>query len=307
MTSVEPTPRRQLLKAAAVTAGGLAAASALGKPAAAAAPAKRPKICAFIKFVQQLPYPELAERIAEMGFDGIEATVRDGGHVLPERVEEDLPRLVEALRKHQLDITVMASSVSRVDQPHTEKVLRTAARLGVKRYRMQYYRYQANRSVTEQLARLRPVVKDLVQMNRELGLTALYQNHAGARFVGAPVWDLPELFHGYAAKDIGVAFDIRHATVEGGLAWPLHFSRVQSQLGAVYVKDFRWTDARQPVNVPLGKGRVDRAFFETLRRLPYRGVISLHVEYLHKGGLQKNLTALRDDLKTLRGLLKLDA
>ncbi|MCA9179006.1 MAG: hypothetical protein KDB14_31295, partial [Planctomycetales bacterium] len=27
-------------------------------------------ICAFIKFVQALPYDELADRIAEMGFDG---------------------------------------------------------------------------------------------------------------------------------------------------------------------------------------------------------------------------------------------
>ena len=91
------------------------------------------KICAFVKFLQSLSYEQLAETIAELGFDGIEATVRDRGHVLPERVEEDLPKLVEALEKHDLEITVMASSVNSVDQPHTEKVLRTAFSLGVKR------------------------------------------------------------------------------------------------------------------------------------------------------------------------------
>ena len=57
------------------------------------------EFCAFIKFLQDLTYPDLARKIREMGFDGIEATVRDGGHVLPERVEEDLPRLVGALEK----------------------------------------------------------------------------------------------------------------------------------------------------------------------------------------------------------------
>ena len=46
-----------------------------------------------------------AETIKELGFDGIEATVRKKGHVLPERVEDDLPRLVEALQKHDLEVT----------------------------------------------------------------------------------------------------------------------------------------------------------------------------------------------------------
>ncbi|MDP6447596.1 MAG: hypothetical protein QF805_27615, partial [Pirellulaceae bacterium] len=135
-------------------AAGVATTSlaALGPPVLAQqqqrqADDKRNRICAFIKFVQDLPYDELAERIAEMGFDGIEATVRNGGHVLPERVEDDLPKLVEALEKHGLEISVMASNVNSVKQPLTEKVLRTAARLGVRTYRMGYYRYDAKRPV----------------------------------------------------------------------------------------------------------------------------------------------------------------
>jgi hypothetical protein len=50
----------------------------------------------FSKCLQWLDYPGMAGITAEAGFDGVDLTVRAGGHVLPERVEEDLPKAVEA-------------------------------------------------------------------------------------------------------------------------------------------------------------------------------------------------------------------
>ena len=52
--------------------------------AAEPAPSKY-RICAFEKFLQDLSYDELADTIAELGFVGIEATVRNKGHVLSVR------------------------------------------------------------------------------------------------------------------------------------------------------------------------------------------------------------------------------
>ena len=43
-------------------------------------------------------YNEMSKVVAEMGFDGVDLTVRPQGHVLPERVEADLPKAVEAIR-----------------------------------------------------------------------------------------------------------------------------------------------------------------------------------------------------------------
>src|SRR2546423_1681783 len=51
----------------------------------------RLKIHIFSKHLQFLNYNDLAEAAVEMGFDGIDLTVRPKGHVLPERVETDLP------------------------------------------------------------------------------------------------------------------------------------------------------------------------------------------------------------------------
>ena len=39
-----------------------------------------------------------------MGFDGVDITVRKGGHVEPGRVAQDLPPLVKLLRAHNLEV-----------------------------------------------------------------------------------------------------------------------------------------------------------------------------------------------------------
>ncbi len=260
------------------------------------------RICAFEKFLQDLSYDELADTIAELGFVGIEATVRNGGHVLPERVEDDLPKLVEALKKRNLEVTTMTSDVLSPDQPLTKKVLRTAVGLGVKSYRMGYYRYDLTRPIAKQLDEIRPKLSELAALNRELGITALYQNHAGAKNVGATLWDLYLLIKDIPRDEIGCAFDIRHATVEAGLSWPVLYNVIKPHIGALYVKDFIWK-GKKSQHVPLGTGRVDPHFFEIIQQDNIQGPISLHVEYLGKGSTQENIDALRRDLKVLRGWL----
>src|SRR4051812_41865191 len=221
--------RRQFLKGATAVS-----ALALAKPNSLLAKEQKVterKFCAFEKPLQFLNYDELAELLAETGFNGVEAAVRDGGHVLPEKVEEDLPRFVAALKKQGLEMTVLTSGINSVDSPHAEKVLRIAAKLGVKRYRMNWYRYDLEKPILPQLDVIRPQLKKLAALNRELGLTALYQNHSGDKMVGAPLWDIYSLIKDFDPKEIALAYDIRHATVEGGLSWPIQFNLVKSHIG----------------------------------------------------------------------------
>src|SRR4051812_4438291 len=75
-----------------------------------AAPAKRNlKVAVFSKHLQFLDGEGLARAAAEMGFDGIDLTVRAGGHVEPARVAQDLPPLVSLIRKHNLDVPMVTS------------------------------------------------------------------------------------------------------------------------------------------------------------------------------------------------------
>ncbi len=261
------------------------------------------KFCAFEKPLQFLNYGELADLIAELGFDGIEATVRPGGHVLPERVEEDLPKFAEALKKRGLEITILTSGINSPTQPYAEKVLRTAVKLGIERYRMLWWRYDLKRPIWPQVEALRPVLKDLVALNREIGISGLYQNHAGADMVGAGLWDIFELIKSYAPKDIGLAYDIRHAQVESGLSWPTQFGLVKSHVTAVCVKDFEW-DKTNVKNVPLGAGRVDKRIIALVKEAKFTGPMSVHVEYGESNDKKALGAAFRKDLDTLRSWLK---
>lgn len=262
---------------------------------------RRP-ICAFIKFIQSLSYQQMAEQVAEIGFDGIESTVRKGGHVLPERVEDDLPRQLEAVKNAGIEITMITTDVLRVDQPYTQKVLETAACLGIKKYRMGFYYYSSKLPLDSQLNGIRSALIELAAFNRENGLSAVYQNHSGADYVGAPIWDICSLLEGISADEIGIAFDIRHATIEGGLDWPLNFRRAQPHIRAYFMKDFVWS-GRSDTHVPLGTGQVDPAYFALLRKSLDDYPVSLHIEYLEHAGAAENLAALRRDLATLRKLL----
>jgi sugar phosphate isomerase/epimerase len=272
---------------------------------AAAEPAPRRPICVFTKPFNSLSFDELADRIAELGFDGIEAPIRKGGHVEPETVEDELPKLVEALRKRDLEITVMASGVNNPDDPVEAKVLRTAAALGIRRYRMKYLQYDLKRSVVEQLNEWRPRLRGLAAVNRDLGIRAVYQNHASGKNLGAALWDLKYVLEGVPVDQIGVAYDIRHATVEGGMSWPITFNVIRPHVDTVYVKDFRWVGSRVQ-NVPLGEGQVNPKFFTMLADSGFAGPISLHEEYLdHRKPelVPQHLAAIKKDLATLRAWL----
>jgi len=283
---------------------GTASALALGGANAFAAPQKRRKnpVCVFTKPFNSLSYDQLAKEISGLGFDGIEAPIRKGGHVAPEAIPDELPKLVDALTSHNLALTMMTSDINNPNAPLTEPTLNVAAELGVKFYRMKYFKYDESRPIPPQITSIKSQLKDLAAMNKQLGITGLYQNHAGRNYFGAALWDLHMGLDGIDPTEIGVAYDIRHATVEGGMSWPTTFQLIRPHVSAVYVKDFVWNDGVKPENVPLGEGRVDRSFFKALAKTDFSGPISLHEEYLdHRKPelVPDHLAAMGRDLKQL--------
>ena len=90
----------------------------------------------FSKNLHWLDYSGMAAAAAEMGFEGIDLTVRPAGHVLPERVAEDLPKAVEAVKKAGLNVFMITTAINNADDAHTEAILKTAHALGISYYRM---------------------------------------------------------------------------------------------------------------------------------------------------------------------------
>ncbi len=261
------------------------------------------KFCAFIKFLQKLDYEQLTDAIADAGFDGVEVTAREvEGYIHPAAAAEELPKLQEALAKRNLEITILTTDILRADQPHAEQMLRTAAALNIPRYRLGFYRYDLKQRILKQLAELQPSFQDIAAMNREVGIAGIYQNHCGANFFSATLWDLHSVIKDFPLSELGCVFDIRHAAVEAGEAWPQLYNLMEPHIAAVSVKDYVW-DGFKSKHTPLGQGRLDPKFFKLLKASSFDGPISVHVEYLPKEGVEENLQALKTDLATLRKML----
>jgi sugar phosphate isomerase/epimerase len=308
--------RRQFVKGIAV-AGAVAPLAGFEAAAMAQSPGKF-KICIFSKHLQWLDYNGMAQTAAELGFDGIDLTVRKKGHVLPERVEDDLPKSVEAIKRAGIEPLMMATDINDPDDPITEKILKTASGLGIKYYRLGKYRYTDDKSPVATLDEARPMIKGLAAMNRQFNIYGSYQNHAGWRYVGAPLWDLWGLIKDLDPKYMGCQFDIRHATVEGGQAWPLNTRLIAGHINTLAIKDFLWQQTGgkwKTVNCPLGEGQADYdAFLQLLGKRSIACPASIHYEY-DLGGAnhgatklniskEKLLAAFRADLKWLRARLR---
>lgn len=266
------------------------AAAAEKKKKAETAPAELPPRTAgpttvhvFSKPLHWLSHAETAKIIADAGFGGIDYTVRvPQGHVLPEKVQEDLPRAIDAAHAAGLKVEMITTEITSARDKHTEPLLRTAAKHGVKFYRLGNWNYDTKLGVTGTLEKLKPTLKELAALNASLGIHGALQNHAGTR-IGSALWDLHELLKDIDPKSLGVQYDIRHATVEGGQSWPLALRLLAPWIKCTDAKDFKWTQSQGKAeidNVPIGEGIVNfDAYFKLVRELDIGGPISVHLEY----------------------------
>lgn len=235
----------------------------------------------FSKHLQFLDYKDMANAAADLGFDGVDLTVRRRGHVLPERVEDDLPKAVEAVKQAGLLADMMASDVNNAFDPLHRRVLRAAAKQGIKWYRLGYVNFD-DQPIPERLAELNVQMKELARFNRMLGITGAYQNHAGSR-VGAAIWDIWHLLEDLEPDELGCQYDIRHAVVEGGTSWKTGLKLIRPKINCIVLKDFIWKkvdNSWKLVNVPLGEGMVDfDAYFKMLKAFELDVPVSIHFEY----------------------------
>lgn len=276
------------------------AAAALPAGAGMAA-AGRPVLCIFSKHMGHYGWEEMGAKAKEIGFEGVDLTVRPKGHVLPERVTEDLPRAVEAIRKHGLSVPMVTTDLKDATDPAARPTFAAMQKLGIPLFKIGYWPYNRNApNVLATIAECKRKFQAIVAMASEYGVTAGLHNHSNA-YVGSAVWDNRELLAGTDPKRGGYYFDPGHSVVEGGLyGWRISLDIVLPQMKMVAIKDFYWEKAEGKWRsrwCPLGEGMVPwPEFFGAFAKAGYRGPLSLHLEY--PGG--DDLPSLRRDLGFMR-------
>jgi len=262
----------------------------------------------FSKHLQFLDYNDMAAATADMGFDGLDLTVRPKGHVLPERVADDLPKAIEAMKKYGIETNMMTTNVWDVNSEENKNVLTTASAAGIKYYRTGWLKYPEDKSIADSQTIYGQEAQELETLNQELGLIGCYQNHAG-KHVGAPIWDLSPILSATNNEHMGCQYDIRHAVVEGGASWELGLRQIKKYIKSIVLKDFKWglVDGKwKPINTPLGEGMVDfKRYFSLLKRYKINVPISLHLEY-DLGGAEHGDSEISIDKKEVFAQMKKD-
>ncbi|MGE0021321.1 MAG: sugar phosphate isomerase/epimerase family protein [Draconibacterium sp.] len=274
--------RRNFIKGVSAATATIAGAGVFSSTFAAFHAAPKNQIAFFTKLMDGFETGFLCETLAMAGIDGLDVTVRPGGKIEPEKVKDEMPKLVETARKSGLKTEMMVTSIAHPDDLFAKDILETAAREGVKHYRTAWFKYDLKKDVSESLKEFTSQLEALAAINKTLGISAGYQNHSGVSF-GSPVWDLWLAIKDLPPKYMGAQYDVRHAVVESTNSWIAGLNLLKNNISSIALKDFRWEVSGKKasvISVPLGEGLVDfDLYFKTLKELQITAPITLHVEY----------------------------
>jgi len=148
---------------------------------------------------------ELAAIVKRLGFTGIEFPLREGYQAEPQNAEKDLPKLVQALKAHELAITSVASDT-------TEAVFAGCAAAGIPLIRVMYW-HDLNGNYLETEAAIRREIEGFLPLCEKYGVTVGVQQHCGASVNST--MELLHLLESYDPKLIGGIWDAAHSGLAG--------------------------------------------------------------------------------------------
>ncbi len=232
--------RREFLQMSATAlAASALAPSAIAQTASAPA-VRKLKVDAYSRHLQWLrTADEVAEATVEMGYDGVDITVRPyPGHVDPEKVVTDLPPFVNAIRKHGLQVVTITSPITDADSPNAEKILGTASQLGLTHYWWGTFRYEQNKPIMDQLEALKPRVEKLAKLNEKFKMKAMYHTYSGNGMVGSSMWDFLYVLKNFDPQYVGLHYDTCHMTNAGGNGtWEIPLRAAGPYIAGLSAKD----------------------------------------------------------------------
>lgn len=263
---------------------------------------------------------KLCELMKGAGFDGIQWTVRKGGHATPENVVAELPRLCRIAESFGLknrtictDITSDSSGRPGLSKG-AETTLKVASDCGIEMFRTAYFFYDAKRETFRQsLDRIRGGFDALAHLSARTGVKAVYQNHSswGPSVFGGVVWDIYECIRNLDPADIGLEYDPMHAYLETNLSWSHGLDLIAPWIAAVDLKDFHYCpDSKDPKKtkkcmVAACEGIVP--WGETRTLLDANGVKPLYIVHFEYDFDKTNLpTTVDREIKAFKKALRME-
>jgi len=265
-----------------------------------------------LKNIGNLTLEQAGDHLVEMGFDGADLTVREGGYVLPEFVTKGLPDAIDTLKSRGLDVPMITTSITDANQSHASDVFRTASDCGIKYIKLGYWDYGGFGMAKEQIRKMQNDLNGIFKLCEEYDVNAAVHIHSGNCLSSSAVL-LWMLLRDYDPTHLGAYIDPGHMAVEGGLTgWRMGMDLLRENTRIVAVKDFGWFKGSHEAGrkgwraeiVPLSEGLVPWVeVFRYLREMGFDGPVSLHSEYEHLD-LKGLIHQTKIDLEYIRDILK---
>ncbi len=290
--SAPPIARRRFL--ADCRDGAFIGAALLAtSPASSAEPANtgdgyHPTICAFTESFQDRPIPEVCRLFREIGLDGLDLTVRPGGHIAPEDAPRRLPEAAKAARDHGVTIPMLTTGITEANAV-AERLIAAAAEQDIRRIKLGYYHYGLFGTLRQQLDDIRRRLEGVAAMAKKHGVLPCVHIHSGNTLPSHGTM-LYELIRDMSPDEIGAYVDPMHMTIEGGLGgWRQGLDLLAPWIRLVSMKNFQWREIEpektgqrrwRPVKVPIAEGMAPLGeFIAALRKLDRGEIYTLHSEY----------------------------
>lgn len=246
-------------------------------------------LTAFSLHFQWTSLEKAVEYAAQAGFDAIAWSVRETGHIHPERVARELPRAVALAHDAGLATPEVVTGLRDASDPHFDAITGTLRDVGIPTYRGVSVKYDYERDILAQLEEQKRRLERLVEANRQRDLTAMLHTHSYLNTVGGSVWDLWSVIREFDPRYAGISFDIGHVVAKTGAGWREALGAASPYVKAVSTKDFVWARHRHAEAgewpwyqqfVPVGEGMVDfGGIFRALHRAGFSGPVVPYLEF----------------------------
>lgn len=248
----------------------------------------RPRVCVYSEQFQSLSIPEFCQVLRQMGVDGLDLTVRPGGHIQPQNVTDELTEAASVARDHGLEIMMLTTGITAPDQ-NAEEILAACERLGINRIKLGYYPAGEFGTLSRQLDAIRSKLDAVVNLATKYNVRPCVHVHSGATIPSNGIM-LYYLIREIPPDRIGAYLDSHHMTITGGAGdWQQAIDLLTPWVSLVALKNFQWErldrDETGQQKWRTNYCRLEDGiapipeFVGTVHKSGYRGFYTLHTEY----------------------------
>ena len=244
------------------------------------------------------------EKLAEIGYDGVEWRVSTGCSLSNESVVARAEELRDLCHQAHLTICALAANIDMGNEALLREMFGAAKAMGSPTARVATARYDGSAHYTTLFNQCRQWMKTVVGVAIETGVRATVELHGGTIVPSASA--ARRLVDGFPPEHLGVIFDPGNQVREGMENWQLGIEVLGDYLALVHSKNCKWVQADQDgkrvwttESVPSPDGIADwAAILAYLQKIGYQGFVSCE-DFTPRPVEQK----LRDELAYMKSLL----